>query len=420
MRQLLTLACLLFSTALLVGQQPSAKPIWSTSTDGPCRLLTTTPDGKELFTLYYKVEHEKILGLTIGRIDVATGKELQNYPLEEIDTPELTTTSSNWKEARFDATPDGETLLVTIPKPYSSTRNNVYGFNTLQLYDLKTGKRRGDLIPKVVTLNPGPFSERSLSCFSPDGKYFWAFTKSYGEQLNIYSCKTGTIAFTVDHSELKGSPQSAAFSTDGKRMALYMNKGSSNKGSSVNVAIYSWPEGKTHKEFTLPAGTTWQMLHSWKGNLAYLEAMEEDDRSKALNASPSPHPVQAYRRVCSSFDMSADDPLSTLKKEPLVGGFGGHGMGLPDIFWDAGHTWVAYYTQHIADEKVQQAAAGKKPLAYYFWRDAKVMDAKTGKVIFEQKGVPYQTHITQNGRYLITIGASPDLEDGIHTWQLSK
>ncbi|MFT3880579.1 MAG: hypothetical protein QM703_13060 [Gemmatales bacterium] len=420
MRQSLTLACLLFSTALLVGQPPANKPLWSTPTTGPCRLLTTTPDGKELFTLNYKVERNNILGLSIGRIDLSNGKELQNYLIEGIDSDELAANSKAWQEARFDATPDGETLLVTLPKPYSSTRQNVYGFNTLQLYDLKTGKKRGEAIPNVVTLSPGAFSESSATCFSPDGKYFWAFTKGFGEQLNIYSCTNGAVAFTIDCTESKGAPQCAAFSADGKRMALCLNKGATNKGSNVNVAIYSWPEGKVQKEFTLPPATTWQMLHSWKGNLAYLESMEEDDKSKAVNAAPSPHPVQAYRRVCSSFDMSADDPLSTLKKESLVGGFGGHSLGLPDIFWDAGPTWIAHYTQHVVNEKVQQAAVGKKPTTYYYWRDAKVMDAQTGKVIFEQKGLPYQTHITRDGRYLITVGASPDLEEGIHVWQLSK
>lgn len=417
MRQSLTLACLLFSTALLVAQPPATKPLWTIPT-GPSRLLTATPDGKELFTLKYQIENNKLLGLTISRYEVATGKELQNYQIEGVDSEELTANRKSWQEARLDATPDGETLLVTLPKPYSSTRRNVYGFNTLQLYDLKTGKKRGEAIPKVVTLSHGPFSENSSTCFSPDGKYFWAFTKGYGEQLNIYSCKTGTVAFTVDHTELKGAPQSVAFSTDGKRMALYMNKGSDTKGTHVNVAIYSWPEGKVQKEFALPSSTMWETIHSWQGNFACVEATVEDEKSKVAGADLAPHPIQAYQRLCYSFDMSADDPLSTLKKQPLLVGFRGDSLGMPGIFWDTGSTWIASYTQHTADQKVQQAAAGKKPLAYYYWRDAKVIDAQTGKVIFEQKGVPYQTHITQDGRYLITVGASPDIEEGIQVWQL--
>ena len=329
MRHSLTLACLLFSTTLFIAQPLATKPLWSTPT-GPGKLLTTTPDGKELFTLHYNIENDKILGLTLGRYEVATGKELQNYPIEGVDSDELKANCLSWREARFDASPDGETLLVTLPKPYSSTRQNVYGYNTLQLYDLKTGKRRGDPISKVVTLSPGSFSESSGTCFSPDGQYFWAFTKGYGEQLNIYSCKTGTIAFTANSTWPEKAPLSAAFSTDGKRMALYMN-GSKN----VTILIHSWPEAKVQKEFILPTGQMWQMIHSGQGNLAYVEAMEEDEKSKATGIGLAARPIQAYSRVCYSFDMSADDPLSTLKKDPLFGGFRGHSLGMPDIFWDA-------------------------------------------------------------------------------------
>lgn len=417
MRHSLTLACLLFSTALLVAQPPATKPLWSIPAV-PSKLLTTTPDGKELFTLQYKVDKDKLLGLTISRIDVATGKELQKYPIEGIDADVLKANSKAWQEARLDATPDAETLLVTLPNPYTSTRQNVYGFSTLQLYDLKTGKKRGEAIPKVVTLSPGPFSESSATCFSPDGKYFWAFTKGYGEQLNIYSCATGKVVFTANSTwpEKAGAPQSVAFSTDGSRMALYTH---GTKG--ITITTHSWPEGKVQKEFMLPAGPLWQMIHSWQGNLIYVEATEEDPKSKAIDNGSAPHPIQAYKRVCTSFDISADDPLSTMKKQPLLTGFRGESLDMPGVFWDAGPNWIVSYTQHTADHKVQQAAAGQaKPLTYYYWRDAKVMDAQTGKVIFEQKGLPYQTHITRDGRYLITVGSSPELEEGIHVWQLSK
>lgn len=415
MRHVWTFACLLVIAPALLAQPPATKPLWSTQNKVPCSLLTTTPDGKELFTLCYKVENEKLLGLSISRIDVATGKELQNYPLEEIDTPEVSTLQSGWKEPRFDASPDGEILLITIPKPYSSTRQNVYGHHFVQLYDLKTGKRRGDPIPKIITHSPGSFSESSATCFSPDGKYFWAFTKGYGEQLNIYSSATGKVVFTADSTWPEKAPQSVAFSTDCQRAAIFWQ---TTKGYCVTT--YSWPDAKLLKQFHLPTGPLWQMIHSWHGNLVYVEATEEDAKSKALDSGSAPHPIQAYKRACTSFDISADDPLTTLKKQPLLGGFRGDSLGMPGIFWDAGPTWIASYTQYTVDEKVQQAAAGQaKPLTFYYWRDAKVMNAKTGKVIFERKGIPYQTHVTQDGRYLIAVGSSPDMTEGIHVWRIT-
>lgn len=402
---------------LFVVEAPAPKPLWSNTKLFQPRLLTTSPDGKVLFTLQPTEESERPRKFMINRWELATGKKLESYDLEEIETDEYSSSRSLWREASFHASPDAKTLLVSVMVPNSSTRNNIPGYSHVQVYDLATGKKRGELIKKVVCMRPGAFAEESASCFSPDGKWFWAFSVRFAEQIDVYSCETGRLETTIKASPSYRYPQSISFTEEGTRAAVFYQT----EKNGYAVAVYDWPSAKPVTEFVLPEGQLWMGLHSWHGNRVCVEVMVEDEESKMNAQAGVPRPIQAWHRHCHSVDITADKPLTTLKREPLLGGFRGESVGMPAIYWDAGASWVATFKQHQQSEQVIQAAAGKREtLPYYWWRDVKVINAKSGKTVFEQKGMPFQSHVTRDGRYLVAVGASPSLSDGIHVWELEK
>lgn len=409
----LFISCLVLHS---VGSQDSGKKLlWSVPVTGPCILLTTTPDSKELLTLQYKMNADQSVKLQLVRSDLAGNKEVSRIELEEIDTPLYSSTREKWQRVGYHASPDGKTLLVSINAPDRSNRHNVYGFQHVQRYDVATGKRVGDLIEKLIALQPGLRSMEGGTCFSPDGQYFWAFGKGYGHELNVYSIATGKVILTEKMVESERAPQSIAFSSDSNRAVIYWK---SSKGNS-DIAIYSLPEAKKLKEFTLPAGQMWQQVCSLPNNKIGVEVMEEDERSKEQSQPNMPHPIQAWSVHCYTLNISVDDPLSTLKKEPSISGFRGQSMGIPTVYWDAGSTWVANFTQHQhSQEVIQAAASSRKQLAYYSWHDATVVDTRSGKPVLQLKGLPYQCQVTPDGRYLVGVGPSPQCEDGIHVWQV--
>lgn len=402
---------ILFS--LLLTQATVDKPAWSNTSIKQAMLLTVSSDSKMLYTVHPKAGSQNAASLLITRWDLVTGKQLDQYSLENKDQAEFSLVDGNRRLESMEASPDGNTLIVAWEVPFSGSRQNVYGFRDIQLFDLPTGKCRGELIRKVICFNPGRFASASSTCFSPDGKWFWVMKVGYGDQIDVYATHTGMLETTIKKIPKDRSPQSMAFTEDGKRAAVYFQT----HNNRYKVAIYSWPDAKPVTEFLLPADRMWSCLHSWKGNRICLEAMEEDEKSKQAGTPGAPHPIQAFQRICLSMDIQATDPLSTMKKEPLLTGFRGESMGMPAIFWDYGTHWVASFTQHSKPQNVVQAAA---PVIYSSWRDVKVMDSTTGKVLCQYQGMPSQCQVSKDGQYLVGVGSGPHVSDGIHVWKLTK
>lgn len=399
---------------LLLTQAPADKPVWSNTNIRQAMLLMVSPDSKKLYTIHPKAGGQNAASLLITCWDLATGKQLDQYSLENKEQAEFSLADNNRRLESIEASPDGKTLIVAWEVPFSGSRQNVYGFRDIQLFDLPTGKCRGELIRKVICFNPGRFASESRTCFSPDGKWFWVMKVRYGEQIDVYAADTGMLETTIKKIPKDRSPQSMAFTEDGTRVALFFQT----HDNRYKVGMYSWPDAKPVTECLLPAERIWTCLHSWNGSRICLELMEEDEKSKQAAVAAGPHAVQAFRRVCVSMDIQAADPLSTMKKEPFLAGFRGESLGMPAIFWDYGTNWVASFTQHSNAQNVVQAAAGNA--TFYAWRDVKVMDSTTGKVLCQFQGMPFQCQVSQDGQYLVGIGAGPQVSDGIHVWKLAK
>jgi WD40 repeat protein len=410
-------ACLLLSPLLARQEAPKDTPLWTNQEFGSGEVLVVTPDGKELFTAHQLVGLEAKHHPVICRWNLSTGKLLHHYEIADVGQKIFANSQMLQYVVEVSATPDAKTLLVSWE---TSRQRGVYSRHRLLRLDLRSGERHGESIDDLSWHPPGVFAQQSHCAISPDGRWFYAFRNGAMEQLDVYSVETGKIVLSLPiEKELQAT--SVAYSQNGAQAAVLFHQ---TRGGQNTIRLFCLPDGRIDKEFLLPSGKLWTAVHSDRGGRLLAEASEEDALSKQaaeaeankVGSGSVPRPIRATRRSIYSFDLTAQGTPLTMQSEPLLHGFHGQSLNLPSLSWDAGPTWVAYFSEGWSQQNVIPAGLHEQKLSS--WRDIKVVDRKTGHPLYERKQTPYSCFVSPDGRYLVACDPMPDTKAGVFVWRL--